>query len=72
MSRDIKLHDAVRAESRSPSGLRLEASRLTAEAIQMFKGEAPTAVAYCDLDAWLEGNDSEVRFWSQVLNQLKT
>lgn len=72
VSRDIKLQEAIGGEPQVASSARIDASRMTAEAIQMFGGNAPTAVAYCGLDAWLEGDDAEVRFWGQVLNRLTT
>ena len=49
-----------------------EASRMTAGAIEMFGGNAPTAVAYCGLDAWLEGDEKHVALWGEVLNRLQT
>lgn len=45
---------------------------MTAGAIEMFGREAPTAVAYCGLDAWLEGDEKQVALWGEVFNRLKT
>lgn len=68
MSCDIKLQDLTDGESVSA----FDASRMTAEAIQMFGENAPTAVACCGLDAWIEGDEKQVEFWGQVLNRLTT
>jgi len=70
VSRDIKLHGLMNGEPAlkiSP-----DASRITTGAIQMFGDNAPTAVAYCGLDAWFEGDDEQVKFWGEVLNRLTT
>lgn len=72
MSRDIKLQDLTDGESVSAFDACSDASRMTAEAIQMFGENAPTAVACCGLDAWIEGDEKQVEFWGQVLNRLTT
>lgn len=72
MSRDIKLRDLTDEELTVAFDTDIDPSRITAKATQIFGSNAPTAVAYCGLDAWLEGDDKKVRFWGQVLNRLRT
>lgn len=72
VARDIKLQNMADGEPVAMLEERSDASRVTTGAIQMFGGNAPTAVAYCGLDAWLEGDDKQVAFWGDVFNRLKT
>ena len=72
MSRDIKLRDSTDEEPAMAFDADIDPSGMSAEAIQIFGSNATTAVAYCGLDAWLEGDDTKVRFWGQVLNRLTT
>lgn len=73
VSRDnIKLQDLMDGEPVEDLDTQVEASRMTTEAIQMFGSNAPTAAAYCGLDAWLDGDDEQVKFWGEVLNRLTT
>jgi len=72
VSRDIKLRDLRNRGPVEAVEARSEASRMTAGAIEMFGREAPTAVAYCGLDAWLEGDEKQVALWGEVFNRLKT
>ncbi|WLR95732.1 hypothetical protein [Shinella zoogloeoides] len=72
VSRDIKLRDLANGGPIETAEARSEASKMTAGAIEMFGGNAPTAVAYCGLDAWLEGDEKQVALWGEVFNRLKT
>ncbi len=72
MSRDIKPRDLMDEEPIVAFDADTDPSEMTAGAIEIFGSNAPTAVAYCGLDTWLEGDDTKVRFWSQVLNRLTT
>ncbi len=72
VARDIKLQNMADGDPVAILEERSDASRMMAGAIQMFGGNAPTAVAYCGLDAWFEGDDKQVAFWSDVFNRLKT
>lgn len=38
-------------------------------AVTIYGAEARTAVAYCGLDAWFEGNDDEFRQWASLYRQ---
>ena len=71
MSRDIKLRDLTHGSPIETAEARCEASRMTAGAIEMFGRDAPTAVAYCGLDAWLEGDEKQVALWGEVFKRLK-
>lgn len=72
MSRDIKLRDLKNSGPVRTVEAHPEASRMTAGAIGIFGEEAPTAVAYCGLDAWLEGDEKQVALWGEVFNRLKS
>ncbi len=72
MSRDIKLRASKNKEPKPGFDGDIDTSGMTAVAVQIFGSNAPTAVAYCGLDAWLEGDDKKVRFWGEVLNRLAT
>lgn len=40
-------------------------------ALELFGDEAPTAVALCGIEAWIEGNDQELQVWADVYNRLR-
>lgn len=49
-----------------------DASEVVEYARSLFGNDAPTAVAYCGLDAWFEGKEDEVRDWVRIFNRLKS
>lgn len=72
MSRDANEHDPVHTEKMERFDTNAEASSLGIEARAVFGENALTAVAYCGLDAWLEGNEQESELWGRVLKRLVT
>lgn len=72
MSRDANEHDPVHTEMTEHFDANAGASILGIEARAIFGENALTAVAYCGLDAWLEGSEQESEFWGLVLNRLMT
>ncbi len=43
-----------------------------AEAHALYGSEAATAVAYCGLDAWFDGDNGEFRCFAEMFRRLKT
>lgn len=72
MSQDANEYNSVQTEAVDRFGAETEASTLGSEARVMFGENALTAVAYCGLDAWLEGNQQESQLWGCVLKRLVT
>lgn len=48
-----------------------EQSRMIEHALDLFGDKAPTAVALCGIEAWIEGNDQELEVWANVYNRLR-
>jgi hypothetical protein len=46
-------------------------AQMIAEALALYGGDAPTAIAYCALEAWSEGDQDEYRFWSRLFRRLR-
>ena len=69
MSRNRKISPVANGKSNSGDGDRLE--RATQQVRALYGSEAPTAVAYCALDAWLEGEDVEFRELAGLFQRLK-
>jgi hypothetical protein len=46
-------------------------SEIVDRAIALYGGDAPTAAAYCALDAWCEGNRDEYHLWLDVFLRLR-
>jgi hypothetical protein len=44
---------------------------IAAEARAMFADQAATAVAFCGLEAWFDGQTGETRQWADILRRLK-
>nr|CAI0341090.1 conserved hypothetical protein [Rhizobiaceae bacterium] len=72
VSRDANEHDPAHTEMTERFDANAEASTLGIEARAIFGENALMAVAYCGLDAWLEGNEQESELWGRVLNRLMT
>lgn len=45
--------------------------RITECAAALYGSDAPTAVAYCALEAWCEGNQDEYQLWLDVFRRLR-
>ncbi len=72
MSRDANEHDPGHTEKLERFDTNAEAASLGIEARAIFGENALTAVAYCGLDAWLEGDEQESDLWCCVLKRLVT
>lgn len=71
MSRHIKEKAPTRADAHIALDAPIDMSQLAAEATRLFGGDAPIAISYCGLDAWLDGDAQAVRMWAKVFNRLK-
>ncbi|MDY6963099.1 MAG: hypothetical protein SV862_14510 [Pseudomonadota bacterium] len=50
---------------------RQQEGEIAAEARALFADQATTAVAFCGLDAWFDGNPAETRRWANILRRLQ-
>jgi hypothetical protein len=46
-------------------------SEIVDNAIALYGADAPTAAAYCALDAWCEGDRDEYRLWLDIFRRLR-
>lgn len=44
---------------------------LIAAAHQLYGSNAPTALAYCGLDAWFDGEDGELKRFAELFRRLR-
>lgn len=67
-------HDSKTKDSSTAAEMPIypDASEVVEYARSLFGNDAPTAVAYCGLDAWFEGKEDEVRDWVRIFNRLKS
>lgn len=76
MSRDTtrtKTLDADEPRRDDPDDVvsRQQEGEIAAEARLLFADEATTAVAFCGLDAWFDGDTDETRRWANILRRLQ-
>lgn len=70
MFRNSATTDAFERQT-DAAGDQLRDSRVVDYAMALYGEHAPTAAAFCALEAWHEGKKGEYEFWLRIFRQLR-